>query len=81
MDEPIIQTIPQDPTPTRHQTPWWKFAIGFLVIIALGIIVDAIWVQYFSPAAQDTKQMEEQYAAYEQQQKEYEEAMQQDTPQ
>ena len=79
MDEPMIQTIPQDPTPTRHKTPWWKFAVGFLVIIALCIIVDAVWVQYFSPAAQNAKQMEEQYVSYEQQQKTYEEAMAQDT--
>lgn len=78
MEEPIIQVIPEDPTPT-HKTPWWKFAVGFLVIIALGIIVDAVWVQYFSPAAQEAKKTQEQYAAYEQQQKSYEEAMKQDT--
>ena len=79
MEEQFIHLTPETVKPPTRKTPWWMFVVGFLVIIAIGIIVDAVWVQYFSPAAQDAKRMEAQYTAYEQQQKSYEEAMAQDT--
>ncbi len=81
MEEQFVQ-IPQGvPTtpPVTRKTKWWIFVLGFLTIIALGIIVDAVWTEYFSPAAQEARRMKEQYAAYEQQQKTYEEALAQDT--
>ena len=82
MEQPIIQNmspVASQQKPPRKQLAWWMFALGFLVIIALGIIVNAVWVEYFSPAAQNAKQMEKQYAVYEEQQKAYEDAMKADT--
>jgi predicted outer membrane lipoprotein len=73
---PAPQTPPQ--TPAR-KTKWWVFVVGFLVIIALGIIVNALWYDYLSPAARDTNRMKEQYAQYEEWQKSYDEAMKADT--
>ena len=81
MEEQFVQIPPGAPVtpPLTRKTKWWVFVLGFLTIIALGIIVDAVWTEYFSPAAQEARRMKEQYAAYEQQQKTYEEALAQDT--
>ncbi len=71
------QTSPSKPS--RKKVAWWMFAIGFVVIIILGIVADALWSQYFSPAAQDTRRMQEQYAKYESWEQSYQDALKTDT--
>ncbi len=65
--------------PSRKKIAWWMFAIGFVVIIILGIVADALWSQYFSPAAQNTQRMQEQYAKYESWEQSYRDALKTDT--
>lgn len=71
------QTSPSKPS--RKKVAWWMFAIGFVVIIILGIVADALWSQYFSPAAQDTRRMQEQYAKYESWEQSYQDTLKTDT--
>lgn len=75
------QTPQKPPTPptTERKTKWWVFVVGFLVIIAFGIIMNAVWYDYLSPAARDAARMKKQYAQYEEWQKSYDEAMAADT--
>lgn len=67
-------------TPTiKPKRKWWVFAVGFVIILALGIIANWVWEEYLSPGTREARQMQEQYARYEDWQKSYDDALKADT--
>ena len=67
-------------TPTiKPKRKWWMFVIGFVIILALGIIANWVWEEYLSPGTREARQMQEQYARYEDWQKSYNDALKADT--
>jgi len=58
---------------------YWKFAIGFLVIMLLVVGGYVAWDKYLSPQARLNRQTQENYQKYLNWQKNYEDAMKNDT--
>ena len=58
---------------------YFKFGIGFLTLIILGLALNYFWQTNFSPAARANRQMEEQYKKYQEFVDKYKQAMTADT--
>lgn len=56
-----------------------KFFTAFLAIIMVAIIVVVVWANYFSPEARYAREVEKNYQKYLDYEKDYEEAMKNDT--
>ena len=79
--EQNVQHTQEAPTSTKpsRKISWRMFAVGFAVIITLGIAADIFWQNYVSPGAQEARRMQEQYAKYEAWQQSYQDALKADT--
>ena len=79
--EQNVQHTQEAPTSAKppRKISWRMFAVGFVVIIALGIAADIFWQNYVSPGAQEARRMQEQYAKYEAWQQSYQDALKADT--
>lgn len=63
----------------ENKSKYWKFAVGFLVIIILVGGGYFVWGRYLSPQARYTRQTQENYEKYLGWQKNFETAMKNDT--
>jgi len=67
------------PSPQKSKSKYWKFVLAFLGIIILIGGVFFVWEKYFSPQAKLNRQNAENYQKYLDWQKNYEDAMKNDT--
>ncbi len=58
---------------------YWKFVIGFLIIIVIACGGFFVWEKYFSPQAKINRETQKNYEKYLDWQKNYENAMKNDT--
>lgn len=67
------------PSPPENKSKYWKFAVGFLVIIVLFAGGYFVWDKYLSPQARSNRETERNYQKFLDWQKNFEEAMKNDT--
>ena len=63
----------------NKKSSYFKFGIGFLTLIILGLAFNYFWQTNFSPVARANRQMEEQYKKYQEFINNYQKAMTADT--
>jgi len=66
-------------SPQKSKSKYWKFAVGFLGIIILVAGGYFVWNKYLSPEAKSNRETERNYQKYLDWQKNYEDAMKNDT--
>ena len=73
------EQIQQNPSSEKSGRKYWKFVIGFLIIIVVVAGGFFVWDKYFSQQAKLNRQNAENYQKYLDWQKNYEKAMREDT--
>jgi len=73
------EKIQQNSISEKPKKRYWRFVAGFLLIIIIAVGGFFVWNRYFSPSAKLARQTQENYQKYLDFQKNYENAMKNDT--
>ncbi len=73
------EQISQNQNFEKPKRKYWKFVAGFLLIIIIAVGGFFVWEKYFSPQAKINRETQKNYEKYLDWQKNYENAMKNDT--